>query len=71
MSEAAELGSIKALFNLGYASYYGNGVEHDTGKPLVFYEKAAMQGHVESRYNLGHSEVEKGNHGRAARHLLI
>ena len=30
-----------------------------------------MQGHAESRYNLGHFEIEKGRHDRALRHLLI
>ena len=35
------------------------------------FEKAAVQGHVESRYNLGGYERWKGNHDRAVRHLLI
>ena len=30
-----------------------------------------MQGHVQSRNNLGCYEGLKGNHGRAVRHLLI
>ena len=30
-----------------------------------------MQGYFEGRYNLGSIEGEKGNFGRAARHLLI
>ncbi|EJK72269.1 hypothetical protein THAOC_06210, partial [Thalassiosira oceanica] len=60
-----------ALFNLGLAYRYGEGVEQDMGKAVEFYEKAAMQGHVMSRNNLGISEVGKGNHDRAVRHLLI
>ena len=69
--EAAELGSITALYNLGGLYYFGNGVQQNEAKAVEFYEKAAMQGHVQSRYNLGSSEVEKGNYDRALKHLLI
>ena len=71
MEEAAELGSIEALFNLGLAYYQGDGVQEDKTKGVQFYEKAAMQGHAESRYNLGCCEGMKGNHDRALRHFLI
>ena len=30
-----------------------------------------MQGHVESRYDLGYHEAKKGNDDRALRHFLI
>ena len=70
-SEAAELGSIEALFDLGNAYDRGVGVRQDTAKATEFYAKAAMQGHVGSRYNLGCIEVQKGNHDRAVRHFLI
>ena len=30
-----------------------------------------MQGRMESRFRLGHFEVENGNYDRALRHLLI
>ena len=70
-TEAADLGSIEALFNLGYAYDIGRGVEQDEAKGIQFYEKAAMQGHAESRYNLGCCEGMKGNHDRALRHFLI
>ena len=33
--------------------------------------KAAMQGHVQSRNNIGCHEGDKGNHDRAVRHMLI
>ena len=69
--EAAELGSIEALFSIGLAYRLGDGVEKDMAKAVEFYEKAAMQGHVESRYNLGCIEGEKGNWDRAVRHYLI
>ena len=70
-TEAAELGSIKALFNLGLAYDFGNGVQQDRAKGTQLWTKAAMQGHVESRYQLGWIEAKKGNYDRAVRHLLI
>ena len=70
-TEAAELGSIEALYNLGVAYYIGEGVQVDRAKGAEYYKKAAMQGHVQSRNNLGCYEGNKGNHGRAVRHLLI
>ena len=69
--EAAELGSIEALYDLGVSHEYGVGVQQDKAKAIHFYERAAMQGHVESRHNLACEEDEKGNHDRAVRHLLI
>ncbi|EJK74465.1 hypothetical protein THAOC_03854 [Thalassiosira oceanica] len=53
--EAAELGSIKK----------------DKATAAQFWTKAAMQGHAESRHNLGYHEGDKGNHGRAVKHWLI
>ncbi|EJK47700.1 hypothetical protein THAOC_33563, partial [Thalassiosira oceanica] len=43
----------------------------DKAKAVKLYEKAAMQGHVASRYNLGCIEGQKGNYDRAISHLLI
>ncbi|EJK76545.1 hypothetical protein THAOC_01686, partial [Thalassiosira oceanica] len=70
-TEAAELGSIQALFDLGDAYNHGEGVQQDVATAVEFYAKAAMQGHVSSRYNLGNHEGRKGNHDRAVRHWLI
>ncbi|EJK45863.1 hypothetical protein THAOC_35500 [Thalassiosira oceanica] len=71
-TEAAELGSIEALYHLGDAHFFGGeGVEVNKEKGADFYTKAAMQGHVQSRHNLGCYEGEKGNGDRAVRHLLI
>ena len=70
-TEAADLGSISALFSLGDAYYNGEGVEPDETKGVEFYKKAAMQGHVESRHNLGCYEAQKGNYDRAVKHYLI
>ncbi|EJK47299.1 hypothetical protein THAOC_33990 [Thalassiosira oceanica] len=70
-AEAAELGSIQALFNLGVVYDTGNGVKQDESKGAKLYKKAAMQGCAESRYSLGCIEGEKGNYDRAGRHFLI
>ncbi|EJK53771.1 hypothetical protein THAOC_26717 [Thalassiosira oceanica] len=70
-TEAAELGSIRALYNLGVSHLHGCGVQGDTKKAVEFFERAAVQGHIESRHNLGCIEGRKGNHDRAVRHLLI
>ena len=69
--EAAELGSVDALYNLGVAYYYGNGIQEDKAKAVQLYEKAATQGHAESRHSLGCDEGKKGNHNRAVRRMLI
>ena len=70
-TEAAELGSVNALHNLGVLYACGDGVREDRAKAAEFYEKAAMQGHAGSRCNLGLHEAKRGNHGRAVKHLLI
>ncbi|EJK45721.1 hypothetical protein THAOC_35648 [Thalassiosira oceanica] len=70
-TEAAELGSIQALFDLGNVYNFGDGVQQDNAKAVEFFAKAAMQGHVLSRHNLGCIEGDKGNHDRAVRHFLI
>jgi len=71
-TEAAELGSVQALFHLGFAYYTGEGVQKDVAKAAEFYEKAAMQGCPLSRHELGCVEVsDRGNYDRAVRHFLI
>ena len=70
-AEAAELGSVEAIYRLGVSYQRGDGVEQNTAKAAEFYEKAAMQGHVESRHNLGSYEGRKGDSDRAVKHFLI
>ena len=70
-TEAAELGSIEALFSLGVAYRRGDGVQQDEATAAEFHKKAAMRGHVESRHYLGLIEGDKGNYDRAVRHFLI
>ncbi|EJK56720.1 hypothetical protein THAOC_23342, partial [Thalassiosira oceanica] len=69
-TEAVELGSIDALFNLAESYYFGKGTKEDKAKSIQFYEKAAMQGYVLARHDLGWLEW-KGNHDRAVKHFLI
>ena len=71
ITEAAALGSTKALFNLGVVYSTGMGVEKDEAKSIHYYKKAAMQGNVQSRHNLGLIVRQKGDYDRAVRHLLI
>ncbi|EJK71756.1 hypothetical protein THAOC_06776, partial [Thalassiosira oceanica] len=53
------------------ASPWGRWVDKDEAKASKFCMKAAMQGCVEARYNLGNHEGRKGNYDRAVRHFLI
>ena len=72
LEEAAELGSNDALCYLGVVYHRGEGeVQEDKVKGIHFYKKAAMQGHVQSRFNLGCCEWKKENYDRAVRHWLI
>ena len=66
-TEAAELGSLDAHFNLGNVYYNGYGVEEDEPRGIRYWQQAAMQGHLESRYNLGFTEDEAGNYELAVR----
>ena len=43
-TEAAELGSIKSTFNLGYAYCSGDGVQKDEAKGIQFWTMAALEG---------------------------
>ncbi|EJK57180.1 hypothetical protein THAOC_22804 [Thalassiosira oceanica] len=70
-SEAAELGSIDALYSLGVAYHRGDGVQQDRAIAVELYRKAAMKGHVDGRHNLGCFEREKGNYNHAVKHFLI
>ena len=83
-TEAAELGSIRALYQLGVAHYDGDGVRKDEAKAIQLYEKAAIQGCAFSRHNLGCYEgkkwqyeshdmhwMKKGEYSHAYKHWLI
>ncbi|EJK69745.1 hypothetical protein THAOC_08966 [Thalassiosira oceanica] len=67
--EAAEFGTIDALFNLGLMYFEGMEVQQDKEKGIQLWKKAAMQGHVESRHSLGANEVNNANYDRALNFL--
>ncbi|EJK64971.1 hypothetical protein THAOC_14236 [Thalassiosira oceanica] len=68
VSTQTSRGKAKGATN---AHYFGEGVQQDTAKAVEYYERAAMQGHVLTRHNLGAMEGKKKNNDRAARHYLI
>jgi TPR repeat protein len=66
-ARAAELGSGKAHFALGY--FYDEG--GDLKKAKFHYEAAAIAGDEVARNNLGTMEEESGNVERAVKHWII
>ena len=70
-TEAAELGSIDAHFELGRSYIHGDGVGQDQAKAVGHWEYAAMKGNVESRHSLGIAEYNAGNYPLAVKHFLI
>ena len=70
-TEAAELGSIDAHFDLGNAYYEGDGVEEDKPRAIHHWQQAAMKGDVKSRYILGAVELKKRNYELAVQHWMI
>lgn len=50
---AAEKGSAKAHYKLGWCYEYGNGVELNIEKAIEWYQKAAKQGYTEAQCHLG------------------
>jgi hypothetical protein len=70
-TKAAEMGNLSALHLMGNLYNDGNGVEKDITRAIRHWEKAAIGGHPQSRYNLGIHEKTNGRFKRAARHLII
>lgn len=77
-TKAADLGDVDAHFLLCASYALGQGVEMNEKKKLYHMEKAAIDGHVKARFNLGIHEwnlgVNEGKEGsfeRAARHFNI
>jgi len=71
LHKAAELGSIGAHQNLGYAYNLGEYCEKDLAKSIYHYQVAALGGVSIARYNLGSYEVEAGNIQRGMKHFII
>ena len=69
-TRAAELGNLMAHHQLGVMYYKGHGVEKDEGKAAYHWERAAIGGHPEARYNLA-VEGKNGNIERAVKHFII
>ena len=69
-TEAAELGSLDAHYNLGLL-IYGSDKETDKHRILYHWEEAAMKGHAECRHNLGVLEFTSGNWDLAVQHFMI
>ncbi|EJK72364.1 hypothetical protein THAOC_06112 [Thalassiosira oceanica] len=70
-TEAAELGSLEAHYNLGIAYYYGGDVEEDKPRGIRHWQDAALKGHVRSKHNLGFAEYNNGNYMLAVQHWMI
>ncbi|EJK57488.1 hypothetical protein THAOC_22461, partial [Thalassiosira oceanica] len=71
LTEAAELGSVEAHYNLGHTYYNGDGAQEDKPRGIRHWKEAATKGHVFSRNNLGMVEFENGNCELAVRHWMI
>ena len=69
-TEAAELGSLEAHYNLG-GVYYSGEVEEDKPRGIDHWQLAAIKGHVSSRHNLGVAECNNGNYEVAVQHWVI
>ena len=69
LHKAAELGSIGAHQNLGYAYDLGEYCEKDLAKSIYHYQIAAMGGVTIARYNLGSNEVAASHIQRGMKHL--
>ena len=70
-TEAAELGSSEAQYNLGIAYYHGDGVEEDKPRGIHHWQQAAMKGELVSRHNLAVVEYQERNFQRAMQHYMI
>ena len=69
---AGKLGCSLAYFNLGNSYNNGRGVEVDKKKAPHFHERAAMNGDLHARHNLGCYEGRPGNSNntRAMKHFM-
>ena len=70
-TEAAELGSSQAHYNLGLLFYGSDKREEDKHKGLHHWKLAAIKGHARSRHNLGVIEASSGNWELAVQHCMI
>ena len=52
--KAAELGSAKAMYNIGVCYYYGDGVEKDLKTAAAWYERAAEGGDGDGLFSIAY-----------------
>ncbi|EJK46526.1 hypothetical protein THAOC_34802 [Thalassiosira oceanica] len=70
-TEAAELGSLEAHYQLGVTYYCGDGVDVDKLRGIRHWKEAVMKGHVSSRHMLGINECNEGNYELAVQHWMM
>ena len=70
-TKAADLGDVKAHYQLSTSYRDGKGVEKDKKREQHHAEQAAIGGHPGARYNLGWTDEELGKMARAAKHYII
>jgi TPR repeat protein len=68
---SAKLGHAESYHNIGDAYLNGRGVTRDMKKAEYYWEIAAMNGDIFSRFNLGMKEQQAGNMERAKKHYMI
>ncbi len=71
LTKAAKLGDLNAHYHLGLMYWKGKGVEKDEEKEVYHFEKAAIGGHPQARYNVAVIEQRNGNVERFVKHLII
>ncbi|EJK58157.1 hypothetical protein THAOC_21739 [Thalassiosira oceanica] len=70
-TEAADLGSIDAHYQLGCVYCTNEGAKEDKPRGIRHWKQAAIKGHSLSRHNLGCVEHQKGNYQIAVQHWMI
>jgi hypothetical protein len=72
LKRAAELGSIRAHYDLATFMFHGrDGAEKDKKKSIQHYKVAAIGGHEMARHNLGMIEMSEGNINIGIKHFMI
>ena len=71
-TEAAELGSVDAHYELGHLYYTGGGIKEDKPRGIHHWQQAAMKGQVDSRHAIGIVEYnENKNYDLVVQHWMI
>ena len=70
-NRSAELGSVRARYNIAVAFHSGDGVEKNTSKAVHHYKLAAIGGHERARLWLGIIEMSNGHINYAMKHFMI